>query len=166
MKRHILIVLLLCVFGLVGCRRGDVTSVERNPEGGVSITARLTEADVNAAVTEALAQMNNPLLRNPQVDLQNGVIVINGEHERRDGGGTVSGSINVTLSVQNGTLLAQVSNLNIEGVAVSDERLATFNQRLANGFTARANRENRQITVDTVTVTDDAIEITITARGA
>jgi hypothetical protein len=165
MKAYLLIALLVAL-ALTGCRRGELTSIERNPEGGVTVTARLTESDVNAAVAEALEQTGNPLLRNPQVDLQNGVIVVSGEHERRTGEGTVSGSINVTLTVQNSTLLAQVSNLNIEGVEVSDERLTTFNQRLVNGFTARANRENRQIMVDAVTITDDAIEITITARQA
>lgn len=165
MKTHLLIALLVAL-ALTACRRGELTNIERNPEGGVTVTARLTEADVNAAVTEALAQAENPLLRNPQIDLQNGVIVVSGEHERRNGGGTVSGSINVTLTVQNGAILAQVSNLNIEGLDVADERLTTFNQRLANGFTARANRENRQITVDAVTITNDAIEITITAQQA
>ncbi len=130
------------------------------------MTARLTEADVNAAISEALEVAGNPLLRNPQVDLQNGVIVVSGEHVQRDGNGTVSGSLNVTLTAQNGALLAQVSNLNIEGLDVADERLVTFNQRLVNGFTARANRENRQITVDSVAITDNAIELTITARRA
>ena len=166
MKRSFPVVLLLAALVLAGCRRGEVTSIERNPEGGVTITAQLTEADANAAIGEALAQLDNPLLRNPQVDLQNGVILVSGEHVQRDGSGTVSGSFNVTLTAQNGALLAQVSSLNIEGVDVSDARLATFNQRLANGFTLRANRENRQITVDTVNITNNAIEITITARRA
>lgn len=166
MKNRVIIVLLLTTLTLTACRRGEIVDIERNPEGGVTVTARLTEADVNAAVNEALAQLENPLLRNPQIDLQNSVIVVSGEHVRRDGSGTVSGSFHVTLTVQNGTLLAQVSNLNIEGLDVSDERLATFNQHLANGFTARANRENRQITIDAVTITDDAIEITMTARRA
>jgi len=162
----IFIVCLLAALALTGCRRGEITNIERGADGGVTVTARLTEADVNAAVEEALEVAGNPLLRNPQVDLQNGVIVVSGEHVQRDGGGTVSGSFNVTLTAQNGALLAQVSNLNIEGFDVADERLATFNQRLVNAFTLRANRENRQITVDSVTISNAAIEITITARQA
>jgi hypothetical protein len=166
MKTLTLMVCLLAAFALTGCRRGDITNVERGAEGGLTVTVQLSEADVNAAVNEALQATRNPLLRSPVVDLQNGVIVVSGEHVRRDGNGTVSGSINVTLTVQNGTLLAQVSNLNIEGLDVADERLATFNQRLVNGFTVRANRENRQIAVDSVVVTDDHIELTVTARQA
>lgn len=164
MKNRLFIILLLAALALTACRRGEVVDVQRNPEGGVTVTTRLTEADVNAAVTDALALAVNPLLRNPQVDLQNGVIVVNGEHEQRDGSGTVSGSFNVTLTVQNGTILAQVSSLNIEGVDISDERLARFNERLANGFAVRANRENRQITINSVTISDDAIEVTFTAQ--
>jgi hypothetical protein len=160
MKSRAILLLLLPILALTACRRGEVQV--QIQDGAAVVTARLSEADVNAAVTEALAAAPNPLLRNPQVDLQNGVIVINGEHERRDGGGTVQGSINVTLMVQNGTILAQVSNLNIEGLDVSNERLTTFNQRLANGFTARANRENRRVTVNSVTITDNQIEVVFT----
>ena len=108
--------------------------------------------------------VSNPLLRDPKVDLQPGQIVINGEHDRRDGGGRVSGSVTMTLSVQNGALLAQITAADIEGLDMSDARIAEFNQRMAERMTARAGRDNPVVTMQSVTITDTDIQFVFTAQ--
>jgi uncharacterized protein YjbI with pentapeptide repeats len=158
MKTHVLI-LLLAVVVLAACRRAEITGVERNPEGGLDVSANLSEADINAAIADALA-IQNPLLRDPQVDLQNRQIVVTGSHQLPNGGETVSGSLTFTLSVNNGALLAQITDADIQGVDLSDERISNFNQRISERMTNRANRENRAVTVQSVNVTDSAVEIT------
>jgi hypothetical protein len=125
----------------------------------------LTEADINAAIADALA-IANPLLRDPKVDLQPGQIVVTGSHEQRDGTGSVSGSLTITLSVQNGAILAQVTQVNIDGVDASDARIAAINQRIADRVTRRANRENRQITVKSVTIADTEIDVVFNVKPA
>jgi hypothetical protein len=164
MKMKFILLLLVFSMLLVGCRRAKVKDVERNPSGGVDITAELSESDVNAAIQEALASQVNPLLRDPEVDLQNGMMIINGEHDRRDGTGRVSGSLTVTLTVQDGALLAQVTSADIEGLELNDERIQAFNERLAEGLTRRANREDRQITMLSINISDTALEIKFNAR--
>jgi len=154
-----LLILLLATVALAACRRAEVTNIERNPEGGLDVSASLSEADINAAIADALA-IENPLLRDPQVDLQNGQIVVTGSHEPRNGGETVSGSLTITLSVENGALLAQITQADIQGVDLSDERIANINQRISERLTTRANRENRAVTVQSVNVTDSAVEVT------
>lgn len=156
MKFWTLGLVLMAAVSLVGCR--GQFAVERNPEGGADVTITLAESDINAAITEALNERENPLLRNPQVDLQPGQIVINGEHERRDGGGTVSGSLTATVTVQDGAILAQVTQADIEGVDLRDERIARFNERLAENFNRRASRSDG-LTMQSVTITEDEIEI-------
>jgi hypothetical protein len=158
-----LLILLLVVVALAACRRAEITGVERNPEGGLDVSASLSEADINAAIADALA-IQNPLLRDPQVDLQNGQIVVTGSHELPSGGETVSGSLTFTLSVNNGVLLAQITDADIQGVDLSDERIANFNQRISERMTNRANRENRAVTVQSVNVTDSAVEITFNVQ--
>ncbi len=159
MKTRIMFLLGLLIFALAGCNRGEVVDVQRDGNGGADVTFRLTEGDISAAISEALSAGSNPLLRNPQIDLQPGQIVVSGEHDRRDGKGSVSGTITITLSIQNGTLLAQVSQANIEGWDASDTRIAEFNQRLADNFSRRANRDNKQINFTSVTITNDAVEV-------
>ena len=156
----------MLVLGLAACNRGNVSDVQRDPNGGVDATVSLTEQEVNDTVVEALSKQGNPLLRNPKIDLQPGQLVINGEHERRDGKGTVSGSVTVTITVQNGSLVAQVTKADIEGYDASDSRITEFNQKLADAFNRRANRDNKQITFTAITITDTNLTFTINLKRA
>jgi hypothetical protein len=158
MKNRLIFLLLVSLLALAACNRGEVTDVQRNPEGGVDVTAQLSETEISEAITDALAE-DNPLLRDPQVDLQPGQIVINGQHDQRDGSGTVSGSLTVNLSIQNGAILATVTQVNIQGVDLSDTRIANINSRIAERVTRRADREGRNITVQSVTISDTMVEV-------
>lgn len=163
MKFKMLILGLLCVVGLAACNRGEVTDVQRDPAGGVDVTAQLTETDISDAIADALA-IQNPLLRDPKVDLQPGQIVITGSHDKRDGSGRVDGSMTVTLSVQDGAILPQVTAIDIEGIKPSDEQVTTINQRIAERVTRRADKEGRQITVKSVSVTDTLVEVVFNVK--
>jgi hypothetical protein len=165
MKTRMLLLALFAIVGLAACNRGTVTDVQRDGEGGVDVTVQLSETEINDAIADALA-IENPLLRDPKVDLQAGQIYVTGTHNQRDGTGTVSGSLTFTLSVQNGAVLATVTQADIEDISLSDERIADINARIAERVTRRANRENRQITVKSVTVTDTAVEVVFNARRA
>lgn len=159
-----LLLLMLVVLPLAACRRGTI-EVQRNGNGTANVTVTVTEAEVNAAITDAL-NVSNPLLRDPTVDLQPGQIVISGEHDRRDGNGRVSGSVTMTLTVQDGALLAQIVSADIEGLDMSDARIAEFNQRMTERMTARAGRDNRAVDMQSVTITDSDVQIVFMAgRG-
>ncbi len=161
-------VLMFCalILGLAACNRGNVSDVQRDANGGIDATVSLTEQEVNDAVVEALSKQANPLLRNPKIDLQPGQLVINGEHERRDGKGTVSGSVTVTITIQNGSLLPQITKADIEGYDASDPRIAEFNQKLTDAFSRRANRDNKQITFTAISITDTNLTFTINVKRA
>lgn len=161
MKIRVWVLVALAVI-LAACGRANV-NVQREPGGGVSVTVTLSEADINAVVAEAL-DVANPLLREPQIDLQSGAIVISGEHELASGQ-RVSGTVTLTLSVQDGGLLAQTTAVNIEGVDLSDERVARLNAQLAAAFQRRAARDNPVITMTSVTITDSQIEFVFLAEG-
>jgi hypothetical protein len=165
MKMRMLILGLLCMMGLAACNRGEVIDVQRDPSGGVDITAQLTETDISDAIADALA-IENPLLRDPKVDLQPGQIVITGSHDKRDGSGTVNGTMTITLSIDNGAILPQVTQIDIEGIKPSDEAVTTINQRIAERVTKRADKEGRQITVKSVDVTDTAVVVVFNLKKA
>lgn len=166
MKTKFVVLVLLLPLLLAACNRRGETTVDRNPDGGVDITTTLSEADVNDIVTQALNNMPDPLLRNPQVDLQTGQIVVNGEHDRRDGGGRVSGSITLTVGVADGAILVQATSADIEGFDMSDERLTALNQELQLGFNRRADPDNSLINVQSVSISNDALTMVINARRA
>lgn len=155
MKLRILLVL-IAALTLAGCRRGTI-QIQPNGADGASVTVTWTEADVNAAVQDALTASGNPLLRNPKVDLQNGQIAVTGERDRVNGG-TVQGSFTLTLTAQNGTILPQISAVNVDGVTVNDQTVTALNDRLRDAFNRRAN-QTRRVTVQSVTITDSSVQV-------
>lgn len=160
MLKYLFAPLMLIVF-LTGCRAGAV-EIDRNPDTGMTdITVTLTESDINTLVQEALSRSANPLLRNPSVDLQTGAFVINGEHDRQDGGGTVSGSIRVAVSLVNGALQVSVTQADIEGWDVGDARIEQFNQQLATALGQRALQRNANAQLTDVTITPDSFTFTL-----
>jgi hypothetical protein len=142
--------------------------VSGNGDGTTTVTVSLTEAEFNTMIATALANSANPLLRNPTVDFQNGQVVISGEHDRRDGGGRVSGTVTLSVTVVNEAINAQITAVNIEGLDITDERVAELNQRLAEALANRAVRDNPRATLSSITITNDVLQINITisrARG-
>jgi hypothetical protein len=139
-------------------------SAERSPSGGLDVTVAVSEADVNTAIRRALDASADPLLRNPSVDLQNGQIVVSGEHDRRDGGGRVSGTVTLTAGVANGALTLQASSLAIDGFEATDARLTEFNQTLAAALNQLAANTRGQITILAVTVNDTEMQIRFNAQ--
>jgi regulator of protease activity HflC (stomatin/prohibitin superfamily) len=154
---------LVAVVSLAACQFGSV-SVERNADGTADVTVSLTESEANTMIQAALEQSANPLLRNPSVDLQSGQLVISGEHDRKDGGGRVSGTASVTLAVVNGEIQAQVTSATFEGWDVSDARIAEFNQQLAAQLGGRARRDNARATLSSITISDNALNIVVTVQ--
>jgi hypothetical protein len=150
---------LILVFGLAACNR-DV-NVEVNGDGTATVSVSVTEAEVNTVVQTALGNRGNPLLRNPVVDLQNGQIVISGEHERRDGNGTVSGTVTLRATVVNSALQLEVTDVDIEGWDANDERIQQFNDRLEELLGGRARQNNGNATLQSVSITDDSLTIEI-----
>ena len=158
MFRVMLALMAISAFALVGCRRGDL-SIDRKA-GTVNVT--LSESDVNAAIEAAMAAAENPLLRNPSVDLRDGAIVVNGEHLRRDGSGqTVSGSVTISPAVANNQLSISVTAVDIEGVAIDDAQAQEFANRVAERINAAIARTVRVLEVSSLTVSDTGIEFAL-----
>lgn len=157
-KRLLLILPLLLM--LAACNRDNV-DVQRNGDGTATITVTLNEAEVNTMIETALNRADDPLLRDPGVDLQNGQMVITGEYDRQDGGGSVSGSLTLTASIDNGRLQLEVTSINIEGFDVTDERIAEFNESLAVLMSNRARQDNPRATLTSVSITEDTFSFSL-----
>lgn len=161
-----MMLLFLVAVGLVACNR-DSFGAQRNQEGGLDITVSATEAEVNTLIQTALTQSANPLVRNPSVDLQDGQIVISGEHDKRDGSGQrVNGTITVVPSVLDGRLAVQVTSVNIEGWDASDARVQEINQKIEQALQGRAVQDNPNVDLTRVMVSNDNLTFTISTRPA
>ncbi len=158
--------LLLLAMGLVACNQ-DNFSAKGNPNGGIDITVTATECDINTALSNALTQSGNSALRNPVIDLQPNQIAITGEVERQNKSGEyVDAEITVSVSVADGRLSAQVTHANVEGWAANDARLLEINQRIESALQGRALRDNPNVTLTAISVTDANLTFTLNAKKA
>jgi hypothetical protein len=160
MTKKLAILSILVTLLVSACQFGGV-NVSRNEDGTLNADVSLTESDVNTIIQNALAQSGNPLLRDPNVDLQNGQIVVTGTHDKRDGSGSVSGTMTLTVTVNNGALSVQVTALNVEGLVADDNRIAQLNQQLAGVFGQRGLGSNNRAQITAVTITDNALTFTL-----
>lgn len=157
--------LTLLAVSLVACNR-DNFSVQGNSEGGVDITITSTESEVNTLLSNALAQGNGKV-RNASVDLQNGQIVVSGEVERQNGSGEfVPATFTISLSVVNGGLSGQVTQSNVAGWSADDSRITEINQRIEQALQGRALRDNPNINLLSVTITDTDLTFILNAQKA
>jgi hypothetical protein len=156
LKRMILFILML-VFTLTACGRA-----ERNPDGGIDVPVNLSEQQVTDAIARVLAEGENPLLRNPQVDFQTGVIVINGEHQQRDGSGTVQGTLKANAGASDGALTITITDIQIEAYSADETQIADYNRRIAEALIRLAN-ELPNVRVLSATVTDTELQLVINA---
>lgn len=161
--KHIKLAALLVLGSLLlgACGAGRVSIVRERGSDVADVTVELNEADVAQLVDEALQTGGNPLLRNPVVDLQDGQIEVTGTHDRRDGSGQVNGRIVIIPSVQNGNLLLEATEINIEGVALSDEQIERFNNNLAERISRRAEQRTRNLNLTGVSATNDLLTLTL-----
>lgn len=154
-----LILIAILGLSLVACNR-DV-SIRPNGDGTATIVVSLSEQEVNTIVTSALNNASNPILENATIDLQNGRIVVNGDYNRQNGQGTVAGSLTLAISASNGNIQAEITAVDIDGWNASDERIEQFNANLENRLSSRASQNNSGATLDSISITEDAMEIAI-----
>jgi hypothetical protein len=94
--------------------------------------------------------------------LQNGQINVSGSYTRADGS-TGQGSFTMTMVAQDGALLTQITNLNLEGWSANDSVITQINQQMTADFQRRAAR-TPNLRVQSVTITDSAVTIAFEAQ--
>ena len=158
--------LLLLMMGLVACNQGNF-SAKGNPDGGIDITITATESEINTMLTNALTQSSGAAFRNPSIDLQPGQIAISGEVERQNNSGEyINADIVVSVGVADGVLSAQVTYVNVEGWAADDARITEINQQIEQALQGRAVRDNPNVKLTAITITDDSLKFTLNAKKA
>ncbi|MGJ3238546.1 MAG: LmeA family phospholipid-binding protein [Anaerolineae bacterium] len=149
----------LLAIGLTAC--SDMINIQPNADGTATLTINLGETEINTAITTALINSNEPVVRDTNVDLQDGQMVISGEYDRQNGTSTVAGSLTVEVALVNGEVQASITEVNAEGWDTSDERIQNFNQQLSEVLQGLALNNNENATLESVNITDDALSIAI-----
>ena len=129
--------------------------VERNADGSLQIATAITEASIETEIRAAIA---DPLVRDFQVDLKDGYVLVSAQRDEVLGDETVTVSFRLDLSVSDGHLGAVISDAEVDDEPVPSKIVDVWNERLATQL-ERAGKRNPDNTLERVTVTDGEVQM-------
>ncbi|HNF95020.1 MAG TPA: hypothetical protein PLR93_10755 [Anaerolineales bacterium] len=134
-------------------------NVSRNNDGSLSVETSVTQAQLQEIISSSIA---DPLIKSLTVTLQQGYVSVIGERERlNDASKTDSMSFRLDLGVSNGELTASISDAQIDGVSIEQNRVDHWNQTIANRI-ANIGSRNENAQLQSVSITPEQVLMTWT----
>jgi hypothetical protein len=131
-------------------------NISRNDDGSIAAETSITQQELQEVISSSIA---DPLIQQLNVSLQTGYISVSGTRQRLNDPNKIDKiSFRVDLSASNGQLIASVSDAQIDGTAIEQNRVDNWNQTIANrlsnfGGTRNATLQSVSITPQIVTMT-------------
>ncbi|HNE04632.1 MAG TPA: hypothetical protein PKJ84_14890 [Anaerolineales bacterium] len=134
-------------------------NVSRNNDGSLSVETSVTQAQLQEIISSSIA---DPLIKSLTVTLQQGYVSVIGERERlNDASKTDTMSFRLDLGVSNGELTASISDAQIDGVSIEQNRVDHWNQTIANRI-ANIGSRNENAQLQSVSITPEQVLMTWT----
>lgn len=147
------ILLIVLVVLLSACK----ASISRSQDGSFDVETTLSQQELQEAITASIA---DPLINEITVSLQTGYMLVAGSRTRlNDAGKADTLSFRLDLGVSNGQLTALISNAQLDGVPVEQNRTDHWNQTLANRI-ASMGQKNPKSTLKSVNISPTAVTMT------
>jgi hypothetical protein len=152
-SKRIIVLLTALALLLSACK----ANISRNADGSFDVETTVGQQELQEAITAAIA---DPLVREISVSLQSGYVLVSGVRERlNDPGKTDTLSFRLDLGVNNGQLTASISDAQLDGVPLEQNRVDHWNQTIANRL-AILGQKNPNSTLKSVSITPDSVGMT------
>ena len=148
-----LFLILVVIALLTGACKADIS---RNDDGSLDVETSITQQELQAVISESIA---DPLVKDLTVSLQSGYVLVSGARERLNDA-TKMDTLNFRLDigVTNGQLTTSISNAQLDGFPIEQNRVDHWNETIANRLSQAGNR-NPNSTLKSVTITPDGVSI-------
>ncbi|MFN8432950.1 MAG: hypothetical protein U0V18_02970 [Anaerolineales bacterium] len=134
-------------------------NISRNDDGSLSVETSVTQAQLQEIISSSIA---DPLIKSLTVTLQQGYVSVIGERERLNNASkTDSMSFRLDLGVSNGELTASISDAQIDGVSIEQNRVDHWNKTIANRI-ANIGSRNENAQLQSVSITPEQVLMTWT----
>jgi hypothetical protein len=147
-------VLLIVMALLTGACKANIS---RNDDGSLTLETSITQQELQEVISSSIT---DPLVQEINVSLQTGYVSVTGTRQRlNDASKTDTLGFRLDLSVNNGQLIASVSDAQIDNTPIDQARVDNWNQTIANrlsnfgGGRANATLQSVSITPQIVTLT-------------
>ena len=132
-------------------------NVTRNGDGTLTVETSISQQELQNEITAAIA---DPLVKGIAVSLQSGYILVTGEHQRlNDASKTDSLSFRLDLGVSNGQLTTTISDAQLDGKPLDQNRVDNWNQTIANRIQNFGKRRSNA-TLQSIAVTSSGVNMT------
>ncbi|MBI3153324.1 MAG: hypothetical protein HYZ21_14405 [Chloroflexi bacterium] len=131
--------------------------ISRNDNGSFTVETTISQQELQEVISASIA---DPLVTNVTASLQSGYVFVTGDRQRlNDASKTDTLSFRLDLSVSNGQLAASVTDAQIDGVPIDQDRVDNWNQTIANRISNFGGR-NENATLQSVNVTPEMVSMT------
>lgn len=142
--------LTVLLFLLSACR----ANISRNNNGSLTVETTITQQELQDAVSAAIA---DPLVKNITISLQSGYVTVSGERQRlNDASKSDVLTFRLDLGVNNGELTSSISNAQLDGKPLEQNRVDNWNQTIANRI-SKLGQKNPNSTLQSVSITPSAV---------
>ena len=154
MKPYKLLTLMAAATLILGACKADFS---RNDDGSLTMETAVTQEQIQETISSAIA---DPLIQDLTASLQNGYVSVSGTRQRlNDPGKTDTMSLRLDFGVSNGQLTASISDAQIDGVDIEQNRVDNWNQTIANRLSNFGGR-NENATLQSVAITPEQVTMT------
>jgi hypothetical protein len=151
--KQLSIFLLAFALLLSACQR----TVTRNDDGSVDVETSITQQELQDVISSSIT---DPLIKDLTASLQSGYVLVSGTRERlNDSSKTDTLSFRLDLGVNNGQLTTSISNAQLDGVAIEQNRVDNWNQTIANRIALIGNSRGNS-TLKSVSITTSQVTMT------
>ena len=153
--KKIMVLVIVFMFYLSACK----ANIARNQDGALSVETTISQQELQDVVSAAIA---DPLVKNITVSLQSGYVSVSGERQRLNNvSKTDMLTFRLDLSVNNGQLTSSISNAQLDGKPLEQNRVDNWNQTIANRLSNLGQR-NQNSTLQSISITTEAITMSWT----
>jgi hypothetical protein len=132
-------------------------NISRDSDGSFDVETTISQQELQDLITASIA---DPLVKGINVSLQSGYVLVSGERQRlNDNSNTDILSFRLDLSASDGQLSSSISNAQLDGVAIEQNRVDLWNQKIANRLALLGNKHQNS-TIKSVVITPDAVTMT------
>jgi len=148
--KRISTLLIALVFLVSACK----ASISRNNNGSLDIETTITQQELQDVISASIA---DPLIKELSVSLKSGYALVSGTRERlNDASKTDTLSFRLDLGVSNGQLTSTISNAQLDGAPIEQNRVDHWNQTIANRI-AIIGKKNPNSTLKSVSITTSVV---------
>lgn len=139
---------------LISACKADIS---RNEDDSFTVETTISQQELQEVISSSIA---DPLVTNVTVSLQSGYALASADHQRLNNAGkTDTLSFRLDLAVNNGKLAVMITNAQIDGVPLEQNRVDNWNQTIANRLSNFGERRDNA-TLQSVSISPEAVNMT------